>query len=747
MQKETVETKFESYFLPFSAQIDEKTVISQSGLISQTIALNAELKISFQADVLLAIKKIYTKNVTINIHGIYSKHQSKRNTNLVQHIKSSYKNNAYPQKEHSQEFFITISIQGYQVSQKNLTNLLFEATFLLELEKSIKRLHTIVEEFTESLLPHSPRILKASETNGDISSEQSSFLHKIIYGENSPISLNNMEISEQIRPLLIKRESNHLVLSTKKEKNNENQDSKTYIACFSIKDFPKIDSHQLIKLFTLNHSFVVSQTIHTIKQEKITGLFEYQSKITAAIRDNDIATKCGWNELLAEQNPIAMQTNIVVHASDLEKLKQKMQEISQCLHKIGIVAILEDINLEQAFYASMPSNSTFCNRFEYATLGHAGQFLLSKSMIFEGSKSMKTIPFMPIATSYQKYYSFSPFTNGKSYHILAHGIQNELFTTGINAILLHTQVNSVTCVDLNYSTIGLNKLKNGLYFKTPEVNILNLFKVDKKGFEMFFISLVLHFCSENKIQKNEEMYEQIKKFIAKIKPDSTFEQLKSLTDVSVILQTLDFAKENNFFAEKDVFMHKNKFTSVNASGLEPRLCGIFAFYTLIFNLHKAQEFDIIKLDRSFDVFDPKVILQQSISHLLREYKLKLVSVIACSNIPLTFEQKQIYRYSDIFLYFDIRLFAEGTCSNYFVKTFFQLNAEMTKNLMFVKSGSKKSVIQALESTYTMNLNQLFGIKELAALNSKHKNFANIIKLIENNKTPSQSVVETYNTLI
>ena len=50
MQKETVETKFESYFLPFSAQIDEKTVISQSGLISQTIALNAELKIriSFQ---------------------------------------------------------------------------------------------------------------------------------------------------------------------------------------------------------------------------------------------------------------------------------------------------------------------------------------------------------------------------------------------------------------------------------------------------------------------------------------------------------------------------------------------------------------------------------------------------------------------------------------------------------------------------------------------------------------------------
>ena len=747
MQTETAETKFESYFLPFSAQIDEKTVISQSGLISQTIALNAEAKISFQEDVLLAIKKIYTKNVTINIHGIYSKHQSKRNANIIQHIKSCYKNSAYPQKEHSQEFFITISLQGYQVSKQNLTNLLFEATFLLELEKSVKRLHSIVEEFTENLASHSPRVLQTSEKNEVMISEQSSFLHKIIYGENSQISLTNMEIAEQLRPLIIKRSKNHITLSGVQEKNGENQDSKTYIACFTIKDFPKIDSHQLIKLFTLNHSFIISQTIHTVKQEAITGLFKYQSKITAAIRDNDIATKCGWNEILAEKHPITMQTNILIHSNDLEKLNIKMQEISQCLHKIGIVAVLEDINLEQAFYASMPSNSAFCNRFEYGTLNHAGQFLLSKSMIFEGSKNMKTIPFMPIASAHQKYYSFSPFMNGKSYHILAHGIQNELFTTAINAILLHTQINSVTCLDLNYSTIGLNKLKNGLYFKMPEVNIMNLFRVDKKGFEMFLTSLVLHFCGENKVAKNEEMQGQIQTFVSKIKPDFTFEQLKLLAGSTIISPTLDFAKANHFFSEKDIFMHKNKFISVNASGLDPKLCGIFAFYTLIFNLHKAQEFDIIKLDRSFDVFDPKVILQQSLSYLLREYKLKLVSVILCNNIPLTFEQKQIYRYSDIFLYFDIRFFAEGTCSNYFVKTFFQLNAEMTKNLMFVKSGSQKGVIQMLESSYTVNLQQSFGIKELSALNSRHKNFANIIKLIENNKTPSQGVIEEYNSLI
>ena len=747
MQTETSETKFEAHFLPFSAQIDEKTVISQSGLISQTIALNAELKISFQEDVLLAIKKIYTKNVTINIHGIYSKHQSKANTNIIQYIKSCYKNNAYPQKEHSQEFFITISIQGYQVSKQNLTHLLFESAFLLELEKSVKRLHNIVAEFTNNLLPHSPRILKAFERDSGVISEQSSFLHKIIYGDSSQVYLGNIEISEQIRPLLIKREKNYLIVSTKKEKNGTTQASKTYIACFTIKDFPKVDSHQLIKLFTLNHSFVVSQTIHAVTQAEIAGLFEYQPKITGAIRDNDIAEKCGWNEIIAERNPIAMQTNIVVHSSDIDSLAIKIQEISQYLHEIGIVAVLEDINLEQAFYASMPSNSTFCNRFEYGTLSHAGQFILSKNMIFEGSKNMKAIPFMPIASSHKKYYSFSPFTNGKSHHILAHGIQNELFTTAINTMLLHTQVNRVTCLDTSYSTIGLNKLKNGLYFKVPEVNIMNLFNVDKNGFEMFLNSLATYVCNENKMQKSEEINGQIKLFIAKIKPDSTFEQLKLLSGSIIISSTLDFAKANHFFSEKDIFMHKNKFISVNTSGLDPKLCGIFTFYTLIFNLHKAQEFDIIKLDRSFDVFDPKAIAQQSISYLLREYKLKLVSIIACGNISSTFEQKQIYRYSDTFIFFDIRFFTEGTCSNYFVKTFFQLNAEMTKNLMFVKHGSQKGVIQMLDSSYTINLNQSFVMKELAIFNSKHTNFANIIKLIENNKIPSQSIIEEYNSLI
>ena len=67
--------------------------------------------------------------------------------------------------------------------------------------------------------------------------------------------------------------------------------------------------------------------------------------------------------------------------------------------------------------------------------------------------------------------------------------------------------------------------------------------------------------------------------------------------------------------------------------------------------------------------------------------------------------------------------------------------------MFVKHGSQKGVIQMLDSSYTINLNQSFVMKELAIFNSKHKNFANLIKLIENNKTPSQSFIEEYNSLI
>ena len=747
MQKETIETKFESYFLPFSAQIDEQTIISQSGLLSKTIAINSELAISFQDDILRAIKKIYAQNVVINIHGIYAKSRPITSANIVQYIKSSYVNGVYPQKEYSQEFFITISTQGYQVSKQNLANLLFESTFLVEIERSSKRLNAIVEDFIEDISLHNPRILKAYEHNGKLISEQSSFLHRIVYGQHAQVSLSNMEIAEQMRPLLIKREKNYLTLTIKPEDGIVSKKITTHIACFTVKDFPVADAHQLIKIFTLNHAFAIAQTIHSAPKEAISALFEYQSKITQSIRDNDIAEKCGWNKIIADDLPITMQTNIILHSDSVEKLMVKVSELAQCLHKIGVVAILEDINLEQAFYASMPANSTFCNRFEYGTIEHAGQFLLSKSMIFEGSKDMQLIPFLPLASVHQKYYSFSPFVNKKSSHILAHGIQSEALNASINTMILHTQMNGVLCVDLNYSSIGLNKLKHGMYFKVPEVNMLNLLKFDKKGFEMFFTTLALHVCSENKIPKQERMQEDIRTFIANIQPDFTFEQLKLKAEDTIVSPTLDFALENNFLAEKDVFLFKNKFVSVHIGGLEPKLGGIFTFYTLVFNLHKAQAYDIIKIDRSFDVFNPTVILQQSITHILREYKLKLVSVIMRANIPLAFEQRQIYRYPDTFIYFDIRLFSEGTCSNYFVKTFFQLNADMAKNLMFVKVGSKKAVIQVFEASYTLNLNQSFITNELALFNAKHKNFANIIKLIENNKTPSQDVIEKYKNLI
>ncbi len=747
MQKETLETKFESYFLPFSAQIDEQTIISQSGLLSKTIALNSELALSFQADVMLAIRKIYKKNVTINIHGIYSKSRHSPSSTLAQYIKSSYLHSVYPQKEHSQEFFITISIQGYKISKQNLANLLFEGTFLMEIEKSSKRLNTIVEDFTQELSAHRPRILKTYEENGRIVSEQSSFLHTIVYGYPAKIPLTNMEIAEQMRPLLIKREKNYLTLTEKQDELETKKHFTTHIACFTIKDFPIADAHKLIKLFTLNHSFTISQTIHSVPKETISGLFEYQAKITQSIRDNDIAAKCGWNKIIEDHSPITMQTNITIHSDSVEKLTQKMKDLAQCLYQIGVVAILEDVNLEQAFYASMPANSTFCNRFEYGSLEHAGQFLLSKSMIFEGSKSMGSTPFLPLASVHERYYSFSPFANKKASHILAHGIQNEALNSAINTMLLHTQINGITCVDLNYSSIGLNKLNGGIYHKTPEVNIMNLLRVDKKGFEMFITTLALHICNENKIPKQAEMQSHIRTFIANIKPDFTFEQLKLAAGSTIVSPTLDFALANNYFAEKDVFISKNKFVSVHISGLEPKIGGIFAFYALVFNLHKAKEFDIIKLDRSFDVFDTKVILQEYITHLLREYKLKLVSVIMRANIPLAFEQKQIYRYPDTFIYFDIRLFSEGTCSNYFVKTFFQLNSAMTKDIMFVKAGSKKAVIQVFEVSYTLHLQQSFVSRELAIFNSKHKNFANIIKLIENNKTPSQGVIEEYKNLI
>ncbi|MDA0617646.1 MAG: hypothetical protein O3A66_02880, partial [Proteobacteria bacterium] len=662
MQKNFSEVPFDGYFIPFSAHIDEKTVISKSGLISQTIKIMPTSHTAFKQDIISALKKLLTPDTLINIHALHSNSAKYGYGSFEDYLRLSQMRHLSSHSEYEHEFYITISIPGYKIDKSSVSNFLLQNRFLMETQKGAKVLHSIVTKFCNDIQKYLPKVLTLLVKNDVVYSANSAFLYRVLFATTAQIPIADIETSEQIKPASIKRRRNFLII--------KRGEDKRYIACLTIKDFPHINAADIVKVFTSKHAFTLSQTIHHARNNEIRPLFEYQSRTTSSLRGNKIADMTSWNEILIDPNPIALQTNITLYGENTEELENDVTEMSKTLANIGIVAVREDINLEQTFYASLPANPTFLNRIEFATLSHAGQFLLSKNMLFSGVDEIQHLPFMPVMATGGKYHAISPFTVHGSKHILLHGIQSHMFCMFLNTLLLNiTQEVRTICLDTNYSSLALNRLRGGIYLQDLQVNILNLLKHSRKHFFVFFSHLVDFFLKQENIENTEEIRQSTRDFCLKLKPEMNFKQVKTLTTRPELHSMLDFANENNFFAETDVFETKHNFISINTDKIPNGMYSMKTLYVMLANLYYTNQGtkSILKFDRTFECFYRSVIPQELFIEIMHNSKQLNVSIIACTSIPEQFERDRTFIYSDVFSKFDITIFTESICSTQFIK--------------------------------------------------------------------------------
>jgi len=740
MQKTFNEIPFEGYFIPFSAHISQSTVISKSGLISQTIKLEPSSSVSFKDDIIKEIQSILTYNILVNIHTIYSKQEEEGRMSFTEYLKTKQMQNIFLHNQCTHEFYITISIIGYKINKNSAGHFLLQNKFLMELEKSIKNLEEIVKKFCTGIKQYSPTLLTAENHGEFLYSQNAAFLYHLLFGVHTQIPLADTEISEYIKPTSIRHHKNYLTIKRGKLQN--------FTTCLTVKDFPYVDKSKLVKIFTSKCPFIISQTIHAVDAKEIKGLFEYQHKTSNVLRNNDISKICSWEEILNERRPVIMQTNFIIHAETMQEMQSATNEIMENLHESGIVATREDINLEQVFYASLPANPSFLNRIEYTNIKHAGQQLFSKNVLFAGVDKIQHLPFLPLVSTNNAYYALSPFRTQKTHHVLIHGLQNPNQTIFINTLLLHLVSKSkVVCVDTHYSSLALNKICHGRYASNVQVNILNLLKYRRKHFFVFFSYLSSYYCTLHSISNNEELSQAIRDFCLKLKHEMTFEQILQLTTNKILIEILNFANNNGFFALDDIFEDEHLFVSINTNNLEAGLYTLFALYTLFVNVHHIAPHGIIKFDRTFEIFNEKILPQEILSELLKEYKERFVCIIACSEIPETFEKHHIVRYGEVFSHFAISIFMESECSTHFIKQFFQLNSKISKQLMFVKEGTNKVVVNTPEDTFTIKLKDALPLSILKVFNQRDEHYKTILKIIEINKQNAQSLVKEYKSIL
>lgn len=741
MQKDFTEIPFTSSFIPFSAQIDPYTIISKTGEISQIVKVNPSSNNNFHTELNNAYKEVIKQGATIGIYATFlPNNDNNETTTLKDFLQISQHKHIYPQNKNKEDFYIVISIKAYSINHRNIINFLLQNRFFSELNDSIQKLHKIVNNFCTSIKKYYAKILSTYILNQNHYSEQSSFLYKLFLGTVANVPLLEAEISEQINASSIKHCKNYLILQRGK--------TQKFISCLTIKSFPHTNIINLAQLYRLKNSFVISQTIHKSETKDIQNLFGYQYQISQILKENSISQKCGWDKIINQSDEaVCMQTNITIHSNTLEEMQQSINYIIKTLNEAGIIAIREDINCENAFYATLPTNYAFLNRLEYTTIDCAGQFVLSKNIMYNEIKYIINELFIPLLGINEQYYALSPFYANETHHIIIHGKQMPNLTIFINVILLHLQKKyPILSIENNYSGFSLNKICNGRYYQNISINIVNLLKFNKKNFFILFAHCVSYYCNLHQIKISQELNSAIRDLCLNIKEDYTFNQILELTSNEELRSGMMFLKNCGLFEEEDVIHNSStsSFTSINADDIPNDLYSIYIYYVLAIKPYVAKEYSILKIDRTLEVFNNKILGQKDLTELLTQCKKKNIAVIMCVNLPTIFETSNITTYSQSTSLFGINIFSESFCTVGFVKKFFQLDNRTTEKIMFVKEGTGNIVVKTPHSLYNIQLQNTIPLRTMQIFNQLGVKYGEILKIIENN---NESCIKDYTHII
>lgn len=736
MQKEFTEVEFGNYFIPFSAHISSKTVISKSGLISQTVALQSSKDIGMTASIIKAIESILTEDVFINIHTVHTQNTNLKPQSFKHLLLKSYSHTVASHNQYTQEFYITISIKGHNIDIKNFAHFLLKKRFLMDIAESVANLERIVAEFCKNLERYQPRVLGLISREDIIYSENAAFLYNVLYGRHAQIPIADMEISEQIKPTSIKHEVNYLKVTRGK--------MQSFMAVLTIKEFPTADKQKMAALFTIDSQYIIAQSLYQAKHADMQAIFGYQHKITNIIRDNEISKEAGWDEMIAAKKPICMQTNIIIQEESEEVLEQTVKKLVQKIENIGLIAVREDINAEQALYASLPTNASFINRKDYTLLQNAGQFVSSPDFLFQGIEKLKNVEFLPVVDSNKKLFALSPFLKSGIKHIVMNGSHEKAKSIFINIFLLHLcKTSRILCIDNDYSSFALIKTLDGACATSPSFNVLNLLKYSAKGFFIFFISAVKFHCAQNNLQYTKELASAVEAFVKQLKEEMTLERITKLAQDTTISATLEFLKTHNFLAEKDVLLYQKNYFSINLDGDFTETHQLACLYAMLHALYTGKANDIVKIDKTFEAFDEHVISQQTLAFIFKEAAAKNICFLMCNDIPPEFETNGTTKYGDILNAMEFGIFMESMCSTQFIKKFFQVKSNVNKSLMFVKQGTNKAVINTSNYVFTINMAKILSVKPLEVFDITSPQYIENVKLIDAHKNDKETLLNLF----
>jgi type IV secretion system protein VirB4 len=380
-------------FIPLACHYDPTTLITKNGELLQTIKITGFSFESVNADdgdkktlrhvIRDAVQaSIKTNDFALWIHTVRRKKDLSGGGKYTpgsfeDHVHRSWCKRHDWEHKYVNELYITVICEGqnFNLGVKEFTRSLFflaERKYRLKyLEEAHKRLDDAVSGIVNMLKGFGARRLGVIEYQNVSYSEPLQFFGKIINLYEKPTPLPVMDISTYLPTHEVSFGFNVLEV--------RGETGRHFGTVLTVKEYHEVSSSAIDNFLQLDEEFIVTETFDFINSEKALKKFEHQQYLIKLSGDNEFSDISGMTDIMQSNRGRSVdfgehQISIMLLNDSLPDLERQVKQTFDAFRRVGIVAVREDVMMEEIFWTQLPGNFEFLRRLSPINTRRIGGF-------------------------------------------------------------------------------------------------------------------------------------------------------------------------------------------------------------------------------------------------------------------------------------------------------------------------------------------------------------------------------------
>jgi type IV secretion system protein VirB4 len=387
----------ESDFVPYACLYDANTVITKNGQLIQIIkisGLNYDTASNDATPLRTALRNALRDAVPSSDYGIWL-HTMRRRVKLTPEgdfpevfaraLHEKWRDVQQWDNAYINEVYISIVKEHQAISWKNpdVTSRMWLARTINSfrsnyLESGARELTRAVDAFCGKLGVYSASRLGMVERQGTHYHEGLEFLEKLINLRNRPIEVSPTDLSKELT-------SSDITFGYNAMEVRLNDNNRRFAAILTIKEYKEASLGALDQFLEIPCEVIISQCFDFVGAKQAKEAYELQHRYLKSGGDTDMMRMSEVVSLFETgKNHVRdfgeHQLTMFVIASTIKELETNLRMIRRALTRIGIVAIREDMYLEDCYWSQLPGNLRYMRRMQPINTAHLGGFISLQSL-------------------------------------------------------------------------------------------------------------------------------------------------------------------------------------------------------------------------------------------------------------------------------------------------------------------------------------------------------------------------------